>query len=47
MLQTDFKLSDVEVSDAEDIGRHVDVPAMQNGPLYWTMFPQFITVTEA
>ncbi|RYC63056.1 hypothetical protein CHU98_g3141 [Xylaria longipes] len=41
MLQTDFKLSDVEVSDAQDIGRHVEVPAMQNGPLYRTMFPQF------
>jgi hypothetical protein len=47
MLQTDFKLSDVEVSDAQDIGHHVEVPAMQNGPLYRTMFPQFNTVTEA
>ncbi|KAI8956008.1 hypothetical protein F4801DRAFT_586635 [Xylaria longipes] len=41
MLQTDFKLSDVEVSDAQDIEHHVEVPAMQNGPLYRTMFPQF------
>ncbi|GAW13890.1 hypothetical protein ANO14919_032810 [Xylariales sp. No.14919] len=47
MLQTDFNLSDVEVSDAQDIGHHVEVPAMQNGPLYRTMFPQFNTVTEA
>ncbi|KAI1425025.1 hypothetical protein F5Y12DRAFT_784955 [Xylaria sp. FL1777] len=47
MLQTDFKLSDVEVSDAQDIGHPVEVPAMQNGPLYRTMFPLFNTVTEA
>jgi len=47
MLQTDFKLSDIEVSDAQDIGRHVEVPANQNGPLYRTMFPQFDTFTEA
>ncbi|TRX97631.1 hypothetical protein FHL15_001386 [Xylaria flabelliformis] len=47
MLQTDFKLSDVQVSDAQDIGYLVEVPAMQNGPLYRTMFPQFSTVTEA
>lgn len=47
MLRTDFKLSDVEVSDAQDIGHYVEVPAMQNGPLYRTMFPQFNTVTEA
>lgn len=46
MQQTDFKLSDVEVSDARDIGHHVEVPAMQNGPLYRTMFPQFNTLTE-
>ncbi|KAI0513284.1 hypothetical protein F5B22DRAFT_637228 [Xylaria bambusicola] len=45
--QPDFKLSDVEVSDAQDIGRYVEVPAMQNGPLYRTMFPQFNTATEA
>ncbi|KAI1380155.1 acyl-CoA N-acyltransferase [Hypoxylon crocopeplum] len=44
MLQTDFKLSDI---DARDIGHHVEVPAMQNGLLYRTMFPQFNTVTEA
>ncbi|KAI0525793.1 acyl-CoA N-acyltransferase [Xylaria bambusicola] len=47
MLQTDFKLSDVEISDAQDIGHHVEVPAMQNGPLYRTMFPQFNTLIEA
>ncbi|KAK5637375.1 hypothetical protein RRF57_013087 [Xylaria bambusicola] len=45
--QTDFKLSDVDVSDAQHIGRHVEVPAMQNGPLYRTMFPRSNTVTEA
>ncbi|KAJ3561217.1 hypothetical protein NPX13_g9035 [Xylaria arbuscula] len=43
-----FKLcNEIEVSDAQDIGQHVEVPAMQNGPLYRTMFPQFDTVTEA
>ncbi|KAI1323623.1 acyl-CoA N-acyltransferase [Xylariaceae sp. FL0255] len=47
MPQTVFKLSDVEVSDAQDIGHHVEVPAMQYGPLYLTMFPHSNTITEA
>ena len=42
-----FTLSKANISDAEDIARHVDVPAMQNGPLYRTMFPRFETITEA
>ncbi|KAI1172948.1 acyl-CoA N-acyltransferase [Nemania sp. FL0916] len=46
ILQTDFKLSDIEVSDVQDIGRYIEVPANQNGPLYRTMFPQLNTVTE-
>jgi hypothetical protein len=41
-----FTLSEVDVSDAECIARHVDVPAMQNGPLYRTMFPRSDTITE-
>jgi hypothetical protein len=43
-----FTLSEVEVSDAESIARHVDVPANQNGPLYQTMFPlsNKITATQ-
>lgn len=47
MLQIDFKISDIEVSYAQDIGHYVEVPAMQNGPLYRTMIPQLNTVTEA
>ncbi|KAK3897892.1 acyl-CoA N-acyltransferase [Staphylotrichum tortipilum] len=42
-----FTFSDVDVSDAENIARHVEVPAMQNGPLYRTMFPRSDTITEA
>jgi hypothetical protein len=38
--------SDVDVSDAENIARYVEVPAMQNGPLYRTMFPRSDTITE-
>ncbi|EHK16818.1 uncharacterized protein TRIVIDRAFT_65437 [Trichoderma virens Gv29-8] len=41
-----FILSDVGVLDAESIARHVDVPSMQNGPLYQTMFPQSNEITE-
>lgn len=40
-----FILSDVDVSDAEPIARHVEVPAMQNGPLFRTMFPQSDAIT--
>jgi hypothetical protein len=47
ILQTGFKVSDIEVSDAQDIGRHIEVPAMHNGPLYRTMFPQLNIATEA
>ncbi|KAI0836781.1 acyl-CoA N-acyltransferase [Hypoxylon sp. FL0890] len=46
MQQISFSLSEVEVSDAEDIARYVQVPAMQNGPLYRTMFPLSDTMTE-
>jgi hypothetical protein len=41
-----FTLSKVEVSDAESIARHVEVPAMQNGPLYRMMFPRSETVID-
>ena len=41
-----FTLSEVDVSDADSIARHAEVPAMQNGPLYRTMFPQSDTITE-
>ncbi len=40
-----FTFSKVEVSDAESIARHVDIPANQNGPLYQTMFPRSNTIT--
>ncbi|KAK5993386.1 hypothetical protein PT974_06816 [Cladobotryum mycophilum] len=42
-----FILSDVDTSEAESITRIIEVPAMQNGPLYQTMFPQSDTITEA
>ncbi len=41
-----FTFSDVDVSNAENIAQHVEVPAMQNSPLYWTMFPRLDTITE-
>jgi hypothetical protein len=44
MPKMPFKLSKVELCDVESIVRHVEVPAMQNGPLFRTMFP---TITEA
>ncbi|KAM6514117.1 hypothetical protein FALCPG4_015279 [Fusarium falciforme] len=40
-----FTLSEASVSDAEGIARHVEVPAMQNGPLYRTMFPRSDAIT--
>ncbi|OTA93919.1 hypothetical protein M434DRAFT_11148 [Hypoxylon sp. CO27-5] len=42
-----FCLSDVDVSDATSIAQNVEVPAMQNGPLYRVMFPLSETMTEA
>ncbi|POR39540.1 Uncharacterized protein TPAR_00260 [Tolypocladium paradoxum] len=42
-----FILSEVDVSDAESIARYVQVPAMQNGPLYRMMFPRSDTMREA
>ncbi|KAI1499858.1 acyl-CoA N-acyltransferase [Biscogniauxia marginata] len=47
MPKTSFFLSEVDVADAENIARHVQVPAMQTGPLYRTMFPLSDTITEA
>lgn len=41
-----FTLSEVDVSDADSIARYVEVPAMQNGPLYRTMFPRSDLTTE-
>ena len=41
-----FTLSEVDISDAESITWHVEVPAMQNGPLYRTMFPRSDTITD-
>lgn len=46
MPQLPIKLSEVDVSDAETIGRYIQVPAMKNGPLYRTMFPQSDEITE-
>lgn len=46
MAQTHFNLSEVDDSDAQQTAQYVEVPAMQNGPLYRTMFPQFDTMTE-
>ncbi|KAL7813481.1 acyl-CoA N-acyltransferase [Trichoderma gracile] len=46
-FQMSYNLSDVKVSDADSIARHVEVPAMQNAPLYRTMFPQASTMTAA
>lgn len=40
-----FTLSEVDISDAESITWDVKVPAMQNGPLYRTMFPRSDTIT--
>ncbi len=40
MPQMSFHLSEIDVSDAENIARYIDVPSMQNGPLYRTMFPR-------
>lgn len=47
MPQLSFSLSEVDISDAENIARHVEVPAMQNGPLFQTTFPRSDTMTEA
>jgi hypothetical protein len=41
-----FTLSKVNVSDVESIARHAEVPAMQNGLLYRTMFPRSDTITD-
>lgn len=46
-MQISFTLYEVDVSDAESIARYVEVPAMQNGPLYRTMFPLSDAITEA
>lgn len=40
-----FAISDVQLDDAASIARHVQVPAMQSGPLYRIMFPQYKTMT--
>jgi hypothetical protein len=45
--QADFHLSEVGIPDAKDIAQYVEVPAMQNGPLFRTMFSQFNTIAEA
>ena len=47
MPQIDFGLFDVRVSDVEDIGRYIDLPANQNSLLYQTIFPQFNAIIEA
>lgn len=36
-----FILSDVNVGDGEQISRHIEVPAMRNGPLHQLMFPSY------
>lgn len=41
-----FTLFEVDVSDAANIARYIEVPAMQNGPLYRTMFPRSNTMTK-
>ncbi|KAI5925524.1 acyl-CoA N-acyltransferase [Camillea tinctor] len=47
MSQISFRLSDVDLSDTENIARYVEVPSMQNGPLYRTMVPLSGTITDA
>lgn len=41
-----FTLSKVDVFETESIARHVEVPAMQNGPLYRMMFPRSDMITD-
>lgn len=41
-----FLLSEVTIADAENIARYVEVPAIQTGPLFRTMFPSHTTMTE-
>lgn len=45
-MRTAVTLSEADASDAEAIARHVEVPAIQNDPLYRTMFPRFDAMTE-
>jgi hypothetical protein len=42
-----FIISKVDVSDAENIARYIQVPAMRTGPLYRMMFPRPDEMTEA
>ena len=35
----DVQISNAEISDAESLAKHVEVPAIQNTLLYWVMFP--------
>ncbi|KAJ4211668.1 hypothetical protein NW759_012270 [Fusarium solani] len=37
----------IDVLDAEDIVREINLPAMQHGPLYRLMFPPWADMTEA
>lgn len=46
MPQRGPTLSEVNVSDTKDTARYVDVPAIQHGPLYQTMFPRS-SITDA
>lgn len=41
-----FELVAVSPNDAESLVRHVDYPAMQDGPLYRLMFPRVTSESE-
>lgn len=45
-MASSIELSPVSPSDAETITRHVEVPALLNGPLFRTMFPTFENFTS-
>lgn len=45
-MTTSYRLVPVDTSDAEDITRGVDIPAMQNGPLFRTTFPTCSTMSS-
>lgn len=42
----EMRISTLDVEDAEDIVRKVDLPAIQDGPLYRLMFPSVTTIEQ-
>ncbi|KAH7242934.1 hypothetical protein B0J15DRAFT_565869 [Fusarium solani] len=43
----EVSIAAIDVLDAEDIVREINLPAMQHGPLYRLMFPPWADMTEA